>query len=82
MMGRDLQGWLTACMGVQEVRGVLGTLTAERAQQLLLLRTSQRYQDRLAASLLQKAGQEGKFRRCARTQGATCLSAASAAAAS
>lgn len=30
---------------------------------MLLLRTSQRYLDRLAASLQQKAGQEGKFRR-------------------
>ena len=49
--------------GLQALQGALGRLTSERAQQVLLLRTSQRYLDRMAASLLQKAGQEGKFRR-------------------
>ena len=42
---------------------MLSRLTSERAQQVLLLRTSQRYLDRLAASLIQKSGQEAKFRR-------------------
>ena len=45
---------------------MLGMLTSERAQQVLLLHTSPRYLDRLAASLQQKCGQEGRFRRHAR----------------
>ena len=47
----------------QEVQGVLARVTGERAQHTLLLATSERYLDRLAASLAQKAGQERKFRR-------------------
>jgi hypothetical protein len=47
----------------QEVQNVVGQLTDERTQQLLLFKTSERYLDRVTSALRQKAGQEAKFRR-------------------
>lgn len=40
-------------------------VAGEKLKQLIALRTSARYLDRLAAGLQQRAGQEAKFQRCA-----------------
>lgn len=48
---------------MQELHKIIGQLTEERTQQLLLFKTSERYLDRVTSALQQKAGQEAKFRR-------------------
>lgn len=47
-----------------------GPPAGERLKQLIALRTSPRYLDRMAAGLQQKAGQEAKFLRWAGAEGA------------
>ena len=50
---------------LQAVQGCHSALTSERINQLLALKTSQRYFQRTAAALQQQANQEGKFYRSA-----------------
>lgn len=64
-------GWPAAapslCRAHRSNRPVLrpAPVAGEKLKQLIALRTSTRYLDRLAAGLQQRAGQEAKFQRCA-----------------